>query len=74
MKFSELIAAIGDENVAIQNLDHCGITLDYHIKKGTKITFGTEVRLTPEGTEKLGLVLWLPRDAVAAALRSQAKE
>lgn len=71
MKMSELILAVGDENVAMQNLDHCGISLDYNIKKGTKITFGTEERLTPDGTERLGLVLWLPRAAVKAALDAE---
>jgi hypothetical protein len=71
MKLSELIATVGDDKVAIQNLDHCGITLDWSTKKGTKITFGTEVGLTPEGTEKLGLVVWLPRDAVKAAIAAE---
>ena len=71
MKLSELILAVGDENVAIQNLDVCADTLDYNIKSGTKIKFGTEVALTPEGTEKLGLVVWLPRDKVTAALASR---
>lgn len=67
-KLSELILSVGDDNVAIQNLDACADSLDYNIKRGTKITFGTEVALTPNGTEKLGLVVWLPRDAVKAAL------
>lgn len=68
MKLSQLILAIGDENVAIQNLDQCADTLDWTAKKGTKIKFGTEVPLTPNGTAKLGLVVWLDRDAVAAAM------
>lgn len=68
MKLSELILAIGDDNVSIQNLDQCADTLDWSAKKGTKIRFGTDVPLTPEGTTKLGLVAWLPRDAVTAAL------
>ena len=71
MKMSALILAVGDENVAMQNLDHCGITLDYNIKKGTRVTFGTEEPLTPNGTERLGLVLWLPRAAVQAALDTE---
>jgi hypothetical protein len=71
MKMSELILAIGDDKVEMQNLDHCSITLDYHIKKGTRITFGTEQPLTPNGTDKLGLILWLPRDAVKAALDAE---
>ena len=69
MKLSELIAAYGDDKVQFQNLDHCAKTLDYHHKKGTTITFGTDVNLHPrEGTEKLGLVIWLDRDEVKRIL------
>lgn len=76
MKISELIAAVGDENVGIQNLDNCGISIDYSAKKGTKITFGTDQRLSPAftGTERLGMVLWLDRDAVQAALDSEKRQ
>ncbi|QDH34007.1 hypothetical protein [Porphyrobacter sp. YT40] len=69
MKMSELILAIGDDNVEFQNLDSCLIAADYHHRKGTTITFGTDKRLHPtNGTEKLGLILWLDRDAVKAAI------
>lgn len=68
MKLSELILAIGDDHVQLQNLDTCADTLDWSAKRGTKITFGTEVRLTPDGTERMGLVIWLDRAAVKAAL------
>jgi hypothetical protein len=68
MKLSELILAIGDDKVQLQNLDNCADTLDWSAKKGTKITFGTEIALTPDGTEKMGLVVWLDRSAVKAAL------
>lgn len=63
-----LVTAIGDAKIRIQNLDDCAFTLDWSAKKGTKITFGTDVALTPNGTELLGLVLWLPRDAVDVVL------
>lgn len=65
MKMSELILAIGDDNVEFQNLDQCSTALNYNAKSGTKITFGTQRSLTPDGTDKLGLVLWLDRKAVA---------
>lgn len=67
MKMSELILAIGDDNVEFQNLDHCAESLNM---KGavTKITFGTHRSLTPNGTDKLGLVIWLDREAVKAAV------
>jgi hypothetical protein len=63
MKMSELIAAYGDDKVEFQNLDQSAISLNMN-GKTTKITFGTEQRLDPKGTVKLGLVLWLDRDRV----------
>lgn len=71
MKMSELILSVGDDNVSMQNLDHCSTNIDYSIKKGTKITFGTEEPVTFDGTARLGLILWLPRDAVKAALAAE---
>lgn len=65
LKLSELIAAYGDDKVGFQNLDQCGKTLDYHHKKGTTITFGTEETIGVNGLEKLGLVVWLDRRRVA---------
>ena len=62
LKLSELIAAYGDDLVQLQNLDQCTISLDYSAKKGTKITFGTEQPFSANGTEKLGLVVWLDRE------------
>jgi hypothetical protein len=71
MKMSELILAIGDDNVQFQNLDHSATVLNYNASGGTKITFGTDQAITPQGTTKLGLVLWLERDAVMAALATE---
>ena len=71
MKMSELILAIGDDNVQFQNLDHCATDLNYGSKSGSKITFGTEQPLTLEGTKKLGLVLWLDREAVKSAMEQE---
>lgn len=71
MKMSELISAIGDENLVFQNLDQCVIRLDYTAKRGNTITFSTTMNIMgPHGTEKLGLVLWLDRDAISTALAS----
>lgn len=70
MKMSELILAIGDDNVEFQNLDHCSTSLNMQ-GSDTKITFGTQRRLTPEGTDKLGLILWLDRKAVADAVAAE---
>ena len=70
MKLSDLIAAYGDDVVTFQNLDDCASDLNMG-KRGTKITFGTEERLTLNGTEKLGLVVWLDRDRVAEIISAR---
>lgn len=64
MKLSELILAIGDENIQFQSLDQCASDLNYHIKKGTKITFLTDQPIDLKGTKQFGLVLWLDREKV----------
>jgi len=72
-KLSELIAAYGDDKVQFQNLDHCMKTIDYSAKKGTTITFGTDVQISRkagDGLEKLGLVVWFDRQAVADIIAS----
>lgn len=69
MKVSTLIATIGDDNVRFQNLDQCAKSLDWNIKSGGQITFVTPERIIPgKGTDRLGLVLWLDRDAVSKAI------
>lgn len=74
MNMAELIAAYGGDKVAFQNLDQCADTVNM-TKKCTKITFGTEEKVTLKGTERLGLVLWLDRERVAEILaESRAKE
>jgi len=75
MKMSELILAIGDDNVKFQNLDHDAAAIDM-TKKGTKISFYTDaVRaedfLHVTKTHAIGLVLWLPRDKVNAAIAAE---
>ena len=67
MKISELVLAIGDDNIQFQNLDHSIDTLKM-VGATTKVTFGTEEPFSIKGTERLGLVLWLERQAVADAL------
>ena len=67
MKLSELIARYGDDRVQFQNLDQCATSLDMG-KNGTKITFGTEQKIWLNGTEQLGVVIWLDRKIVAGIL------
>lgn len=75
MKLSALIATIGDDNVRFQNLDQCAEALNWTLRSGSKITFFTpETIIAGEGTKRLGLVLWLDRAAVAAALKAEGVE
>lgn len=76
MKMSELILAVGDENVVFQNLlnDADSISKSKH---GTRITFHTDAVQAEEvvagisKTKKIGLVVWLPRDRVEAAVAAE---
>lgn len=63
MKLSALIAAYGDDKVEAQFLDQCATSL-YTNKGVTKITFGTEQPVSLDGTQKLGIIVWLDRDRV----------
>ena len=73
MKMSELILAVGDENVKFQNLLNDAASID-KTARGTKITFYTDGVQAEEllagynKTKNVGLVLWLPRDRVDAAI------
>jgi hypothetical protein len=75
MKMSELILAVGDDHVVFQNLDRDAHTID-KTKHGTKISFYTDAiqaeELLGDGkTKKIGLVVWLPRDRVDAAIAEE---
>jgi hypothetical protein len=75
MKMSELILAVGDDHVVFQNLDRDAHTID-KTKHGTKISFYTDAiqaeELLGDGkTKKIGLVVWLPRDRVDAAIAKE---
>lgn len=64
LKLSELIAKYGDDKVQFQNLDHCLDSLKMNNGK-SKITFGTEQPVNLDGTDKLGLIVWLDRKRIA---------
>jgi hypothetical protein len=75
MKMSDLILAVGDENVVFQNLDRDAHAID-KTKHGTKISFYTDAiqaeELLDSGKpQKIGLVVWLPRSAVDAAIAKE---
>ena len=77
MKMSELILAVGDENVVFQNLDRDAQTID-KTKHGTKIAFYTDAIQAEEmlfgKPAKIGLVMWLPRNLVEAAIAKEKSE
>lgn len=66
MKLSELIAQIGDENVAFQTLAESLHGTQKAVKGGTAITFVTNqvavIDLISPKPAKVGWVLWLPGD------------
>lgn len=68
MKLDHLIREAGDA-VSFQNLDGSATRLHFHHKKGTEITFRTDMPLTHNGTEQLGLIVWIPRDKAAEILK-----
>lgn len=75
MKMSELILAVGDENVMMQNLLNDAQSIE-KTKHGTRIAFYTDAVHAEEmlgggKTKKIGLVLWLPRDRVDAAVAAE---
>lgn len=72
MKMSELLLAVGDDNVRFQNLLNDAHSIEKN-KRGTKITFYTDAIQAEEwlggGRPKnIGLVVWLPKDRVDAAV------
>jgi hypothetical protein len=65
MKLSKLIEEYGDDKVQFQPLDGCATKMNYDHKKGTTITFGTPETVGPNGTTKMGLIVWMDRERVA---------
>lgn len=74
MKLSEIILKIGDDNVTFQNLgnDLDSVSLT---RRGVKVSFFTDPEninpndlLATKKSNKIGLIVWLPRDRVDAIL------
>lgn len=64
MNLSDLISAYGDDKVQFQPLDSCADRMN--LSQGvTKITFGTQQPLGPNGTVMMGIVVWMDRARVA---------
>ena len=65
---TELVAALGDENIKIQSVDSCAT--DYKMLRNgrTQVKLETDQRFGINGAKDLGIILWLPRDKVKAIL------
>lgn len=69
MKVTDLVNAVGDKNIRIQNIDRCAT--DFKLtKEGTKVTFVTDQPFDLTGTKDIGIVLWIPRDEVKKAMEN----
>lgn len=67
MNLAELITAYGGDDVQFQALDTCADRMNM-ANGHTKITFGTGEPLGPEGTVKMGIVVWMDRNRVSEIL------
>jgi hypothetical protein len=67
---SELVSAIGKENIQYQFLDH-SIDKFQRRRQVNEITFVTDQQLDPSGNrmDRAGIVLWVPRDQFEAKLK-----
>jgi hypothetical protein len=72
MKLSELIAAVGKGRMTFQILDKCVISLDRGPRKSTVVKFETGESVSDDRTARLGIIVWLDRDAVHDALQANA--
>lgn len=75
MKISELIAAVGDDNIIVQQL-LTDFTAGSVGKKGATLTFATDSGFVSEYNKcavlggqpsHIGLVVWIPADKIRAA-------
>jgi hypothetical protein len=73
MKLSEIIAAVGDEHIQLQNLLDSTASIQMMKNGDTKISFFTGQITATEvmnGTaKKLGLVIWLPWDRLPPEIK-----
>ena len=72
MVLSELIAKVGDENVVLQWLDSSVVLSKVEGATGM-ITFATDPAIVldrlNDTTEKVGVVVWVPRSRVAEIMK-----
>ena len=74
MKLSELIVAVGDENIQVQWLKECVVGAEMK-KLGTHVTFGTTaispVEVAIGEGRNVGVILWLPRNLIPDELKGK---
>jgi hypothetical protein len=63
----ELVTAIGNDGLKIQSLDTC-ITNMQKRSGHNEFTFGSEQSFSIDGTEELGIVVWMSRDKVKSIM------
>lgn len=70
MSIMELIAAVGLENLRIQFLDDDMTSAHWDHKKGSRITFGSDVTvdIAADRLTKLGVVIWMDREQVKSVV------
>lgn len=82
MKLSELIAAIGDDKIEMQNLQRDHVSLD-NGKRGATIKFATspvivrdmmEADLVGRKPKKIGLVIWIDSEKADQLLSNENKQ
>lgn len=62
MGITDLLNAIGDENMRVQFIDECTSQYQFTAKNGNKLTVHTDEQFTANGMEKFGIVIWVDRD------------
>lgn len=71
MKLSELITAVGDENIRLQRVDESMTNISTNKKGISKVTFETDAVSAGDFmgdniAPMHGLIIWLPRDKLPA--------
>ena len=73
-KLSDVLAAVGNENIKVQYIDECTSKYQYTAKTGNKLTVHTAEEFDSRGMVRFGIVLWIDRDKLAASQRVQAQK
>lgn len=64
---TELLAAVGEENIKVQYIDECASGMQMTKRQGNKLTVHTDEPFGLNGMQRFGFVLWVDRDKLAGA-------